>query len=51
MVTIPSPYGVSFILISRAEAIVGLCEGRQFPSPYGVSFILISYTNNIISCF
>ena len=36
----PSPYGVSFILISIETPIPEVSMG-MFPSPYGVSFILI----------
>ena len=40
MVTIPSPYGVSFILM--VNGYIGCwIDGEEFPSPYGVSFILM----------
>ena len=38
----PSPYGVSFILISRNLLRYFRILLHQFPSPYGVSFILIT---------
>ena len=38
----PSPYGVSFILISSRKKNAKFDEvDVEFPSPYGVSFILI----------
>ena len=37
----PSPYGVSFILISIQENSKHINIVYSFPSPYGVSFILI----------
>ena len=41
----PSPYGVSFILISNIVQPYDVFY-IVFPSPYGVSFILISYTDS-----
>ena len=43
MVTIPSPYGVSFILIEVTLAEYKYTPVKGFPSPYGVSFILIKF--------
>ena len=39
----PSPYGVSFILIS-SSILFKRWNTRTFPSPYGVSFILILWS-------
>ena len=40
VISFPSPYGVSFILITDYPK-VATFGGCEFPSPYGVSFILI----------
>ena len=42
MLQFPSPYGVSFILITRVSK-RNMLLFRRFPSPYGVSFILMIF--------
>ena len=48
-VKLPSPYGVSFILIQYIVNIWTEKNVYKFPSPCGVSFILIlNYTRNML---
>ena len=41
VIEFPSPYGVSFILITFKNTTIIKNAVIEFPSPYGVSFILI----------
>ena len=50
VIEFPSPYGVSFILITFKNTTIIKNAVIEFPSPYGVSFILILSSINYSTC-